>query len=152
VSADRLLNAAKDPANWLTYSGTCASQRYSALAQITPANVKSLDLKGCTRLLRRATGRQARWWSTASCTSPSGPNDVLALDAKTRAIGISRLKKPLGDALDVWQAASGLDRMDEAAVDLGHAGRAAGQHHAGELALILASTAWTPCDQPKARP
>ena len=38
-------NAAKEPQNWLTYSGDYSSQRYSPLDQITPANVKNLELK-----------------------------------------------------------------------------------------------------------
>src|SRR5439155_20981466 len=43
VSYERLLRAAGEPQNWLTYSGTYASQRYSVLGQITPANVKNLE-------------------------------------------------------------------------------------------------------------
>ena len=32
VSSDRILNAQKEPHNWLTYSGSYMSQRYSALS------------------------------------------------------------------------------------------------------------------------
>ena len=42
VSFDRLLNANREPHNWLSYSGTSFNQRYSELTQITPANVKNL--------------------------------------------------------------------------------------------------------------
>src|ERR1700676_2810652 len=45
VSFDRILGANKEPQNWLTYSGTTFSQRYSLLSQITPNNVKDLELK-----------------------------------------------------------------------------------------------------------
>src|SRR5689334_9892047 len=45
VSFDRILNAAKEPQNWLTYSGTTNSQRYSTLTQINPDNVKNLELQ-----------------------------------------------------------------------------------------------------------
>jgi alcohol dehydrogenase (cytochrome c) len=45
VSYERLLHASREPQNWLTYSGNYSSQRYSALNQITPANVKQLDLR-----------------------------------------------------------------------------------------------------------
>ena len=45
VTSDRLVNAAKEPQNWLTYSGTYMSQRYSPLNQITPSNVKHLEVK-----------------------------------------------------------------------------------------------------------
>ena len=45
VTFDRLLHAAAEPQNWLTYSGTLASQRYSTLSQITTANAKNLELQ-----------------------------------------------------------------------------------------------------------
>jgi alcohol dehydrogenase (cytochrome c) len=45
ISFDRLLNAAKEPQNWLTYSGSMMSQRYSPLTGITPENVKNLELQ-----------------------------------------------------------------------------------------------------------
>lgn len=45
VTFDRLVNAVNEPQNWLTYSGTYASNRYSELAQVTPANVNNLELK-----------------------------------------------------------------------------------------------------------
>jgi len=34
---DRIVNAQKDPANWLTYSGNYAGHRFSALSEVTPA-------------------------------------------------------------------------------------------------------------------
>src|ERR1700692_115247 len=45
VTFNRILNANKEPQNWLTYSGTDLSQRHSLLTQITPANVKNLELQ-----------------------------------------------------------------------------------------------------------
>src|SRR5689334_9058408 len=45
VTSQRLTAAANEPQNWLTYSGSYKSQRYSALDQITPANVKNLKLQ-----------------------------------------------------------------------------------------------------------
>src|SRR5579872_5597048 len=45
VPFERILNADKEPQNWLTYSGGYASQRYSQLKQITPENAKDLTLK-----------------------------------------------------------------------------------------------------------
>ena len=45
VTPDRLLRASEEPQNWLTYSGTYASQRHSLLREITPGNVKDLELK-----------------------------------------------------------------------------------------------------------
>src|SRR5579872_5489103 len=45
VGYERILGATKEPQNWLTYSGSYNGQRYSSLAQITPANVKNLELQ-----------------------------------------------------------------------------------------------------------
>src|SRR4051812_42546651 len=39
LSYERILNSANEPGNWLTYGGNYASQRYSLLTEITPANV-----------------------------------------------------------------------------------------------------------------
>ena len=45
VTFDRILNASKEPQNWLTYSGAVNGQRYSPLKQITSANAKNLELQ-----------------------------------------------------------------------------------------------------------
>ena len=45
VTFERLRSAASEPGNWLTYSGTYRSQRYSTLDQIKRDNVKDLELK-----------------------------------------------------------------------------------------------------------
>ena len=45
ITEQRLVNAAQEPQNWLTYSGAYASHRYSTLDQIDQSNVK--DLAGC---------------------------------------------------------------------------------------------------------
>jgi len=45
VTYDPILHADREPQNWLTYSGTYKSQRYSLLNEITPENVKDLQLQ-----------------------------------------------------------------------------------------------------------
>ena len=45
VTSDRILHSDREPQNWLTYSGDYSSHRYSALDQISRANVKNLQLK-----------------------------------------------------------------------------------------------------------
>ena len=45
VTQDRLLNASREPQNWLTYSGGYAGMRYSMLTQLNHDNVKNLKLK-----------------------------------------------------------------------------------------------------------
>ncbi|HEX4946514.1 MAG TPA: PQQ-dependent dehydrogenase, methanol/ethanol family [Blastocatellia bacterium] len=45
VPYQRLVNADKEPGNWLTYSGNYAAHRFSSLKQITPENVANLKVK-----------------------------------------------------------------------------------------------------------
>ena len=83
VTSDRLVRAADEPQNWLTYSGGYASQRYSLLKQIEPGNVKNLELKWI--LPNQVFGA---WQSTPLVVDgimyvTQRPNDVLAVDAKT---------------------------------------------------------------------
>ncbi len=44
VTAARLLHAASDPSQWMTYGGTYDEQRYSGLSQINRDNVRQLGL------------------------------------------------------------------------------------------------------------
>lgn len=83
VTFDRILRANQEPQNWLTYSGTVLSQRYSQLTQITPDNVRNLELQWVF---------QARSLEKYEATSivvdgvlytVQAPNDVVALDAVT---------------------------------------------------------------------
>ena len=45
VSHDRIVNAAKEPGNWLTYNGGYNSTHYRDLTQITPENASQLQLE-----------------------------------------------------------------------------------------------------------
>jgi len=83
VTADRLTRASDEPQNWLTYSGTYASQRHTLLRQIDPGNVKNLELKWV--LPNQTFGA---WQSTPLVVDgvmyvTQRPNDVLAVDART---------------------------------------------------------------------
>jgi alcohol dehydrogenase (cytochrome c) len=83
VTYDRLLRAADEPQNWITYSGGYAGQRHSPLTQITPGNVKNLELKWI--LPNQVFGA---WQSSPIVVDgimyvTQRPNDVLAVDAKT---------------------------------------------------------------------
>ena len=44
VPYERLKRAAEEPHNWLTYSGTYASERFLPLTEITPSNVADLKV------------------------------------------------------------------------------------------------------------
>src|SRR5947207_13692879 len=83
VTFDRILRASQEPQNWLTYSGSVLSQRHSPLTQITPDNVKNLELQWVF---------QARSLEKYEATSivvdgvlytVQAPDDVVALDAAT---------------------------------------------------------------------
>jgi alcohol dehydrogenase (cytochrome c) len=83
VSYRRLLNAAKEPQNWLTYSGTYLSQRFSLLDQITPSNARNLEHKWVYQ-----ASVSGPWQATPLVVDgimyvSQRPNDVVALDAKT---------------------------------------------------------------------
>jgi alcohol dehydrogenase (cytochrome c) len=83
VSNARLLNAAKEPQNWLTYSGTYDSQRYSLLKTITAANAKNLELKWVYQTFSTWSFETTPIVVDGVMYLTSGPNDVSALDAAT---------------------------------------------------------------------
>ena len=45
ITSERLVDAGKDPSNWLLYSGQYNSQRFSQLKQIHDGNVEDLRVK-----------------------------------------------------------------------------------------------------------
>ena len=45
VTFERIVNAGKEPQNWLIHSGTYDGNRYTTLNQITPDNVKNLGVQ-----------------------------------------------------------------------------------------------------------
>ena len=83
VTSKRLLDAAREPQNWFTYSGGYSSQRHSLLNQITPANVKQLEMKWVfqARSLEAFETTPLVVDGVMYLTQP--PNDVVALDART---------------------------------------------------------------------
>jgi alcohol dehydrogenase (cytochrome c) len=83
VTWERLLNAASEPANWLTYSGTYMSQRHSTLSQIGAHNVGKLRLKWVHQLrtLEKVETTPLVVDGIMYITRP--PSDVIALDAET---------------------------------------------------------------------
>ncbi|MBI3679980.1 MAG: PQQ-dependent dehydrogenase, methanol/ethanol family [Acidobacteria bacterium] len=93
VPYERILNAHKEPQNWLTYSGNYNGQRYSLLNQIHAGNANKLQVAWVHQ-----TGTQE-----AHETSPivvdgvmfitEGPNIVKSLDARTGNVFWSYEKK-----------------------------------------------------------
>ncbi len=83
VTHDRLLNAAQEPENWLTYSGGFASQRYSTLSQITPANVKDLTLQWAFQQRSTEKFEATPLVVDGVMYLTQAPNDIVAMDAAT---------------------------------------------------------------------
>ncbi len=83
VPYERLLNAADEPANWLTYSGTYFSQRYSTLDQITPQNAKDLELKWVLQMESLDKFQATPLVVDGVMYTVQAPNDVIAIDART---------------------------------------------------------------------
>src|SRR6266699_7174285 len=92
VPFERILNANKEPQNWLTYGGTLFNQRYSLLNQITTDNVKNLELQWVLQV--RAMDGITKFEATPLVVDgimyvvkPPMPNyAVVALDAATGLI------------------------------------------------------------------
>ena len=83
VPFERLRNTAGEARNWLTYSGTYFSQRYSQLDQITADNVGDLELQWLYQ-----TPVPGPWQATPIVVDgvmyvSQRPNDIVALDART---------------------------------------------------------------------
>ena len=83
VSFDRILGANKEPHNWLTYSGSNMSQRHSPLNQITPGNVKNLELQWVYHARSLEKYEATALVVDGIMYTVQAPNDVIALDAAT---------------------------------------------------------------------
>jgi alcohol dehydrogenase (cytochrome c) len=83
VSSERLTRADREPQNWLTFSGSYLSQRYSTLDQVTPANDKNLHMEWVfqSRSLEKFEVTPLVVDGVMYITQP--PNDVIDLDAAT---------------------------------------------------------------------
>ena len=86
VTFDRIVNAGKEPQNWLTYSGSNMSQRYSPLTQVTPQNVKNLELKWVFQARSLEKFEATPLVVDGIMYTVQAPNDVVALDAVTGRI------------------------------------------------------------------
>jgi alcohol dehydrogenase (cytochrome c) len=83
VTYERLLGAAKEPHNWLTYSGGYASNRYSPLTQITPANVRNLEQKWVLQASVVGTWQATPLVVDGVMYVTQRLNDVVALNAQS---------------------------------------------------------------------
>src|SRR5881296_1596378 len=83
VPYERILRAGQEPQNWLTYSGNYNSQRYSTLSQITPENVKNLELQWIFQARSLEKFEATPIVVDGIMYTVEAPNNIVALDAAT---------------------------------------------------------------------
>jgi alcohol dehydrogenase (cytochrome c) len=83
VSEHRLLNPGNEPQNWLTYSGSYRSQRYSTLSQITPENAKNLEMKWVFQADSVQKMESTPLVVDGVMYVTQAPDDIVSMDAKT---------------------------------------------------------------------
>ncbi|MGD0135805.1 MAG: PQQ-dependent dehydrogenase, methanol/ethanol family [Bryobacteraceae bacterium] len=83
VSFERILSADREPQNWLTYSGTPFSQRYSQLNEITRDNIKDLEIQWIYQASSLEKFEATALVVDGILYTVQAPNDIVALDAAT---------------------------------------------------------------------
>lgn len=81
VPYERIVNADKEPGNWLTYSRNYEGHRYSPLGEITTANVSGLKVKWAFQFQDRRS--EVSPVAVDGILYVTGPNSAAALDAHT---------------------------------------------------------------------
>ena len=83
VTWERLLNAADEPENWLMYSGTFDSQRFSRLDQVHTRNVHELELKWTYQIPQIDLAETVPLVVDGVMFITESPSNVVAVDATT---------------------------------------------------------------------
>jgi alcohol dehydrogenase (cytochrome c) len=81
VPYQRIVEAGKEPGNWLTYSGNYSGHRFSPLTQLTPANVTGLRMKWAHQFPDRRM--EVSPIVADGVMYVTGPNSAAALDVRT---------------------------------------------------------------------
>ena len=95
---ERLLGAASEPQNWLTYSGSYASQRHSTLDEIRPGNVEELELKWVFQAQSLESFETTPLVVDGVMYLTEAPNTAAALDARTGRVFWRYQYDPSADA------------------------------------------------------
>ena len=82
VTPERLVDAADEPQNWLTYSGGYDGQRHTSLTQIRPANVDELEMKWVHQANSLEVFETSPLVVDGVMYLTEAPNTVVALDAR----------------------------------------------------------------------
>lgn len=83
VTAERLVNAAAEPENWLMYSGDYTSQRYSTLDQIDRTNVSELRVEWVHQFNTLSRVETTPIVVDGLMIITESPSNIIALDAVT---------------------------------------------------------------------
>ena len=83
VTYERLLHADREPGNWLMYSNTYNSWRYSRLAQIDTSNVGRLKVKWLYQMRTREKVETTPLVVDGIMYVTRPENEIIALDAET---------------------------------------------------------------------
>src|SRR5689334_8435419 len=83
VTFQRLLDAGKDPNNWVTYSGGYAGWRYSPLADINRENAKNLKMKWVYQMKSTHIVETTPLVADGVMYFTEPPSNVVAVDAET---------------------------------------------------------------------
>jgi alcohol dehydrogenase (cytochrome c) len=83
VTFERILNAHREPENWLSYSATLDNQRYSRLDSINARNVAELELAWVWQARSLEKFEATPLVVDGVLYTVQAPNDVVALDAAT---------------------------------------------------------------------
>jgi alcohol dehydrogenase (cytochrome c) len=83
VTFERILNAQREPHNWLSYSATLDNQRHSALDQVSVRNVAALELQWVWQARSLEKFEATPLVVDGILYTVQAPNDVVALDAET---------------------------------------------------------------------
>jgi alcohol dehydrogenase (cytochrome c) len=86
VPFDRILQSGAEPHHWLTYSGNVQGHRHSPLTQITPANVRDLELQWVFQAESLEKFEATPLVVDGVLYTVQPPNDVVAIDAATGRI------------------------------------------------------------------
>jgi alcohol dehydrogenase (cytochrome c) len=100
VNHQRLLNAEKDPGNWLTYSGGFKGWRYSPLDQITRENVGRLNVKWIYQMPTTHVVSATPLVVDGVMYFSEPPSNVVAVDAETGK-QFWRYRRPLPPKINV---------------------------------------------------
>jgi alcohol dehydrogenase (cytochrome c) len=114
VPYERILNAASEPQNWLTYSGAYDAQRYSTLDQIDRGNAAQLQPAWMYQIRARDPFETSPLVADGVMYLSEPPSDVTALDLKTgRPIWSYRRSLPEGVIVCCGQVNRGVALLDD---------------------------------------